>query len=287
MDKTVELFPIGVLATTTGISPMTLRSWERRYGLLTPTRTEKGHRLYTYEDVETVKRILSYIKRGVSVGKVKALLQMAEHEEIADQQLSNWMHYIEAILEATRNFNLNRLDSLYNEIISLYPIEVVSTRLFLPLLKTFQAHGMAGYEGTIAEEHFLTTYIRNRLASLFQQMAHVSTGKKLLFATLPSERHDFVLLLFAIHVMNAGYKVLSLGTNTPIQQILFAANKCQPEAIVSFGQLTKADYKPINKTLWPVFNMVHHGQNNAPVISLDEDFSLALEQIRNIGANND
>ena len=280
MNTQADLFPIGTLATATGISPMTLRSWERRYGLLTPTRTAKGHRLYSATDIDTVERVLAYIKRGVSVGKVKALLKVTEQENIVDTQLSNWMQYLEAMLAATSEFNVNKLDSVYNEIISLYPIEVISTRLFLPLLKTFQVHGLAGYEGTVAEEHFLTTFIRNRLAGHFQQLAHISTGPELLFATLPSERHDFVLLLFAIHMMNAGYKVLSLGTNTPIDQILFAANKKMSQGIVTFGSLKPVDYRVIKSSQHKIFNMTHHGETKKPIITLDEDFSTALNTIR-------
>ena len=40
-----ELFPIREVARLTGVNPVTLRAWERRYGLIQPTRTESGHRL--------------------------------------------------------------------------------------------------------------------------------------------------------------------------------------------------------------------------------------------------
>ncbi|MBF4212988.1 MerR family DNA-binding transcriptional regulator, partial [Pseudomonas donghuensis] len=39
-----ELFPIREVARLTGVNPVTLRAWERRYGLIQPTRTESGHR---------------------------------------------------------------------------------------------------------------------------------------------------------------------------------------------------------------------------------------------------
>ena len=34
-----ELFPIREVARLTGINPVTLRAWERRYGLIQPVRT--------------------------------------------------------------------------------------------------------------------------------------------------------------------------------------------------------------------------------------------------------
>ena len=49
------LYPIRTVAAVTGVNPVTLRAWERRYNLLSPTRTPKGHRLYTREQIEKLK----------------------------------------------------------------------------------------------------------------------------------------------------------------------------------------------------------------------------------------
>ena len=53
-----ELFPIREVSRLTGVNPVTLRAWERRYGLIRPTRTDSGHRLYSMADVEAVRSIL-------------------------------------------------------------------------------------------------------------------------------------------------------------------------------------------------------------------------------------
>ena len=73
-----ELFPIREVARLTGINPVTLRAWERRYGLIQPIRTDSGHRLYSRTDVETVHRILDWIERGVAVSKVGKILARDE-----------------------------------------------------------------------------------------------------------------------------------------------------------------------------------------------------------------
>ncbi|MGH8463007.1 MAG: MerR family transcriptional regulator, partial [Pseudomonas sp.] len=65
-----ELFPIREVSRLTGINPVTLRAWERRYGLIQPTRTESGHRLYSQADIDVVRNILGWIERGVAVSKV-------------------------------------------------------------------------------------------------------------------------------------------------------------------------------------------------------------------------
>src|SRR5476651_937226 len=73
-----ELFPIREVSRMTGINPVTLRAWERRYGLIQPTRTESGHRLYSMADIERVRSILGWIERGVALNKVGKILAKTE-----------------------------------------------------------------------------------------------------------------------------------------------------------------------------------------------------------------
>ncbi|MCL6594159.1 MAG: MerR family DNA-binding transcriptional regulator, partial [Alicyclobacillus sp.] len=56
--KQEELFPIREVSRLTGVNPVTLRAWERRYGLIQPTRTDSGHRLYSQADIDAVRSIL-------------------------------------------------------------------------------------------------------------------------------------------------------------------------------------------------------------------------------------
>jgi DNA-binding transcriptional MerR regulator len=65
---------IGKAALQTGVAAVTLRAWERRYGLVKPERTPKGHRLYSQQNIEQIHHIISWLDRGVSISKVAVLL---------------------------------------------------------------------------------------------------------------------------------------------------------------------------------------------------------------------
>src|SRR5471030_3056817 len=67
--------PIREVARQTGVNAVTLRAWERRYGLIVPQRTPKGHRLFSAEHVQRIMTILTWLNRGVAVGQVKQLLE--------------------------------------------------------------------------------------------------------------------------------------------------------------------------------------------------------------------
>ena len=72
--STEQHFPIRELSARTQVNTVTIRAWERRYGLLKPRRTEKGHRLYSENDVQRVEKILELVARGVPLSKVKQLI---------------------------------------------------------------------------------------------------------------------------------------------------------------------------------------------------------------------
>ena len=69
------LYPIRHVCAETGINPVTLRAWERRYGLLQPVRTPKGHRLYSAADIDKILRILTLIEEGVAVSQIGRLFE--------------------------------------------------------------------------------------------------------------------------------------------------------------------------------------------------------------------
>ncbi len=65
MEHRAETFiEIGAVARELGVTPSTLRSWERRYRLVVPRRGAHGQRLYDAEQVELLRRIQTQIRLG-------------------------------------------------------------------------------------------------------------------------------------------------------------------------------------------------------------------------------
>ena len=70
----MAFYTIGDVAERCGINPVTLRAWQRRYGLLKPQRSEGGHRQFDEDDIMRIEEIKRWIKSGVPVSKVKAII---------------------------------------------------------------------------------------------------------------------------------------------------------------------------------------------------------------------
>src|SRR5690349_12083076 len=74
---------IGELSRRTGVSPELLRAWEQRYGLLRPSRSTGGFRLYSSADEARVRRTSALIAEGVSAAEAA---RMAATDEAAGQR---------------------------------------------------------------------------------------------------------------------------------------------------------------------------------------------------------
>ena len=66
-------YRIGAVARLTGISPDTLRIWERRYDIVEPERTPKGGRLYSQQDVTRLTMIKTLVDQGHAISTVANL----------------------------------------------------------------------------------------------------------------------------------------------------------------------------------------------------------------------
>lgn len=228
------LLPIRTVASLTGVNPVTLRAWERRYNLVTPHRTPKGHRLYTRENVELIKQILDFLDQGLSISQVKPLLDQTPAEISAAPAAETgdaWRGYQQAILKAIEAFDERALDNIYNDALSLYPVDTVSQRLTTPVLRTLGEQWQDADTG-IAQEHFFSVYLRNKLGARIHHVNQRTNGPLLLLACLPGEFHETGLLFFSLASANHGYRVLVLGANTPLQQLPAVLDKKNCAGIV-------------------------------------------------------
>ena len=73
--KDMPVYPMRTVVKLTGVGPHKLRFWEGRYGLISPTRTSSGHRLYSKRDLDQIKAIADLVeKQGFSLVAVKEML---------------------------------------------------------------------------------------------------------------------------------------------------------------------------------------------------------------------
>ncbi|MCG7869033.1 MAG: MerR family transcriptional regulator [Candidatus Thiodiazotropha taylori] len=234
-------YPIRKVSELTGINPVTLRAWERRYGLIKPERTPKGHRLYTDDHIHLIRQIMDFIDQGISIGQVKnrlsdngASLQAVDSPRAEESDV--WKTYRSRMLQAIAEFDDNALDGSYNEALSLYPIELVTRLLLQPMLHELQQRRSSQPLAEV-ENRFFHTYLRNKLGARFHHQSAQACGRRLLGACLPNEYSEVELLLFSLKAMTQGYRPVLLGPDLSLEYLPMTINRAHSEALVLFGSL--------------------------------------------------
>jgi len=154
--------PIRDVARETGVNPVTLRAWERRYGLIVPGRTEKGHRLYNAEHVQKIQAILKWLNRGVAVSQVGNLLERRTAQLPAEENL--WDDQRQRLLQAISGLNERHLDDHFNACMTLYPPQALCEQLLLPMQAQLEQRWQGKFGSTI-EQVFWYSWLRSKLGT--------------------------------------------------------------------------------------------------------------------------
>lgn len=240
-----DLFPIREVARLTGVNPVTLRAWERRYGLIQPTRTESGHRLYSRTDIDTVHRILDWIERGVAVSKVGRILARDALLSEPDAALGaevEWEQWRGQLRQAISAFDDRQLDRLYGQIFSAYPLAVVFQDILMLLWQALLRH--QGRFGQASEWLFFDNFLRSRTAQRLQ-MAAAAPLPRVLLAAVAGECRELELLVAGLLMSGEKQAVKVLGVGQPFDELTLICEKTQPRALVLFSNRAPSSELPL------------------------------------------
>lgn len=165
----VEPVPIRRVSEMTGVNSVTLRAWERRYGLLKPLRTAKGHRLYRPEDIARVEAIQRWLARGVAVGQVRALLdQQPEPEGELHLGADPWEAHYEALNHAIGSLNPAAIEQRLAALTAEYPLPVVVDQCLEPLISQWRSDAGKARPayGVLTQQRCFESVLRAYFASL-------------------------------------------------------------------------------------------------------------------------
>lgn len=232
--------PIRVAAQRTGLTPATIRAWERRYGAVRPSRSEGGQRLYSDQDVERLTLLRDLTDVGRPISMVAGLSDEEAHALLLEDRAAAALPGPSTNGEAPAGFVeeayafMLELDargmerSLWRAAMSLdgraFLDEVVA-----PLLELVGAGWEAG-EVSPGQEH-LGSDVVDRVLARFSDPARSPEGPCLVVATLAGERHGLGARLVSATAAVDGWSVTYLGTDLPVADIAAAANRVGASAV--------------------------------------------------------
>jgi|GEM_PF-2687480 len=168
-----DLITIGELSKKTGVNSVTLRAWERRYGLLKPTRTPKGHRLYSQSDIEYVMTVLAWLNKGIAVSKVKPLMDTNTiYTNERDENNDAWEQYIQEFHKSSLDYNEQKVDAVFNKLNKQYPFETLMKFCFTSIFESFD-----NSPDVDSTHYFLCKCLKQRLVLMLLRLSKANNKK--------------------------------------------------------------------------------------------------------------
>jgi DNA-binding transcriptional MerR regulator/methylmalonyl-CoA mutase cobalamin-binding subunit len=235
------LYNTAAVVQRTGVPATTIRAWERRYGYPMPRRDTSGQRLYSERDIQAIRWLSDQTAQGVAISRAVAMLRggyaaPAPAGAAAPQAPRSFAAVRSDILRALLALELNRAEAVLAEAFALYPVEDVCLHVFEPLLIEVGDRWHAG-ELSIAEEHYITAFIRARLFALLDAyQRRGAPGPLVLLACAPQEWHEMGILLVAVFLARRGVAVRYLGPNLPLEALARLVEQHHPAVVALSAQ---------------------------------------------------
>ena len=223
---------IAAVERATGLSKDTLRVWERRYGFPVPARDAAGEREYPLPQVEKLRAIKRLMDAGHRPGRIVPL-PMSQLQLLTEQTLAQPQRGAAVALDS---------DDLRAHLALIGRHDMVSLRGSLALLVAQVgvsrfvhevvaplnvAVGDAWLRGDLQvfEEHLYTETVQSVLRQVIGSLppASAATRPRVLLTTFPGESHALGLLMAEAVLALDGCHCISLGTQTPIWDIVLAS----------------------------------------------------------------
>jgi len=229
-----EAYSVGRVARLTGLSPETLRVWERRYGRPTPERLPSGHRRYSAEEVRWLRRVAEALTLGWRPAKaVRASEDELDDFLSASSEPLPRSEAADALLDAVAALDTRALQRhLDARAAELPALELVET-VIDPFLRRV---GRAWSDGELQLRHehlaaeVVDDVLRRRRAELVERVPP-NGARAVLLTTLPGERHALTLLMLALLSAARGVPHTVLGPDMPLEEVAAAVRETDAQAV--------------------------------------------------------
>jgi MerR family transcriptional regulator, light-induced transcriptional regulator len=246
MSNQARHLRIGEAARRLGMTTAAVRAWETRYGVPAPERTAGGLRLYSDRELARVRTMRELVAGGMAPAEAA---RMVADAAISGEATTSAAGGADTRVTAGGYASPAALDSLAGELeerlaefdeagsqatldrlLAQFSAEVVVAEVVLPVLRWIGDRWRSGGVA-IAQEHFSTTVLRERLLALARGWDR-GIGARAVLACPPGELHDVGLIAFGLSLRTHGWRVTYLGQNTPLETLVATVERLAPSAVV-------------------------------------------------------
>lgn len=243
-------YTVKQVSQQTGISTDLLRAWERRYGIVVPSRTASRYRLYGDDDVSRLRRMAELVGGGApaSLAAQQALAELppgAGDATAADRGRSSaatpgaWtplpppegaLPPVDALVTAARDLDRAALESTLDRAFAAGSFETVFDEWLTPALVRVGG-AWEEEEISVAGEHFVSAAVHRRLSRAFEAAGTAVDAPVVVVGLPPGTMHELAALALATCLRRRGVDVRYLGADLPVESWVSAVRRLAPVAV--------------------------------------------------------
>ena len=235
----IARYSISDLEKLTGIKAHTIRIWEKRYGIISPERTDSNIRFYSVNDLQRLMNITFLNKHGFKISLISGMSDAEVHSQVA--RLCEMPGAEEGrmadLLKAANDLDEDRFEKILNGSILKLGFEQSFQQVVFPLLEKISLLWQIG-KISACQERFVNNLIRHKLVVAIDGMVgHNQSTNKHFLLYLPSGHYDEINLLYANYLLRkVGHQVIYLGPSIPIEHLRSLSNlQIIDHIVVSFS----------------------------------------------------
>ncbi|MGF1556924.1 MerR family transcriptional regulator [Paucihalobacter sp.] len=265
MNNVKSKFSIKDLENLTGIKAHTIRIWEKRYNLLSPSRTDTNIRFYELADFQKLLNVSYLNNNGYKISKIATLDEKKIPELVrqiaAKSNLDS--HAINSFKLSMLNFDQVLFYKTYERLEKEKSFRDIFFTIFIPLLTEL---GLLWQTDTItpAHEHFLTSLIRQKILINTENIqSNSETSTRTFVCYLPdNEVHELGLMYINYEIVAHGHHSIFLGQSVPLDSLVDIVNYYDDVTFVSYFTV-KPEKEEIHQYIEDVKNklLIHNHVN--------------------------
>jgi DNA-binding transcriptional MerR regulator len=235
-DREVH-YSMRVVTRMTGLSPDTIRAWERRYDAVVPERSEGNTRRYSALDVRRLALLKEATTRGHRIGDIATLSEeelralpsaevglaaSAEPDGVGPASVDRALTIVRAdYLAAVERFDARVSGDLLARAAAIFRPRDFVLGLVLPILRE-TGDRWHRQEFSVAQEHLVSMQARSLLDAILRLASPTKGAPRIIAATPEGQLHEFGALAGAMLAALRGFDVLYLGPQVPGRDLAIA-----------------------------------------------------------------
>ena len=233
------------VAKLTGLSKDVIRVWERRYGLVRPSRSSNRYREYSDEEVALLRFVRAQMEQGATIGSLAAeghdslVARMRVATPVSAEDQKPHERLLDDLMGSLGPLDKAGFERRLNGAVAVIPFEEAVQRILLPLQRRI---GELWHQGLldVGVEHYVTKIVQQKLFSVMNQLPVNEFGPRVLIACPEGETHEIGAQAVAYIVATKGCHVYYLGANLPNSALVTFCEKIKPDLVL----LSLSEVKP-------------------------------------------